>query len=168
MSLDSVSVAGFSTGIAVLDDASASILESTIRLCEQAIFTGNCAQVRMHGCRLEANDFGILVRASSCSSGEDGQSIFTHATSSSISFPSFNAPLFLSLVPDSRPAGTVNEYAELDMVGCKIFGQLWFSDGGISWKLRNFVDVGNEYFPASEVDRNKWNPNVWGEENAQA
>ena len=40
---------------------------------------------------------------------------------------------------------TVNEYAEVELVGCRVKGRLWRDCEGYVLRVRNFVDVGNEY-----------------------
>ncbi len=40
---------------------------------------------------------------------------------------------------------TVNEYAEVELVGCRVKGRLWRDSEGYVLRVRNFVDVGNEY-----------------------
>jgi hypothetical protein len=39
----------------------------------------------------------------------------------------------------------VNEYAEVELVGSHVRGRLWQDYKGFVQRVRNFVDVGNEY-----------------------
>lgn len=68
--LEDTLIAGFETGLALIDDAAAFLGNCNISSCENAIFEGNCAQLKLHGCRLEANDVAICVRATSCQGGQ--------------------------------------------------------------------------------------------------
>lgn len=68
--LEDTRIAGFEMGLSLIDDAAAFLANCSISGCEQAVFTGNCAQLKLHGCRLEANDVAICVRATSCQGGQ--------------------------------------------------------------------------------------------------